>query len=60
MAARPYRLNIDERPRADLESGLGASPRGFESRILRHTRERRTGRVADVVVAEVQYETAGQ
>ena len=26
---------LTDRPRADLESGLGASPRGFESRILR-------------------------
>ena len=28
-------LNIDDRLRADLESGLGSRPRGFESRILR-------------------------
>jgi hypothetical protein len=35
VAASRSGLNVDDRPKADLESGLGASPRGFESRILR-------------------------
>ena len=35
IAASRWGPNIHDRPRADLESGLGASPRGFESRILR-------------------------
>ena len=35
VAASRCGLNVDDRPKADLESGLGASPRGFESRILR-------------------------
>ena len=35
VAASRCGLNVDDRPKADLESGLGSSPRGFESRILR-------------------------
>jgi hypothetical protein len=35
VAASRCGLNVDDRPNADLESGLGAGPRGFESRIFR-------------------------
>src|SRR5215216_7923062 len=35
VAAWRCGLNVDDQRKADLESGLGASPRGFESRILR-------------------------
>ena len=34
-------LNLTDWPRADLESGLGASPRGFESRILRPSQHKK-------------------
>ena len=40
VAASRCGLNVDDRPKADLESGLGASPRGFESRILRQLENR--------------------
>jgi hypothetical protein len=64
----PERTTLDapERSCSDLESGLGASPRGFESRILRHSdgikpdtvrkRINRTLRTAQNRAAEVMRE----